>query len=375
MTGSLRPRVQLFTQLRSAHLERAHQGPPATVLYRHRRFDFDETLLAGLDVRRAGAAAVARALFSSDVETIEVNEPLMVGSLARTAVGLAALDARRVLRGRRATVVSYAIENRDPFRRPAGAPTPSVRLRAAVRSAAERRLSRFVARRVDRLVYGTPAAQQLYEALLGPQLRRAATRSVLAVSAPCACLAGPEGAEPADPDLVVFLGALSDRKGVRPLMAAWPEVLRLRPATRLALRGSGPLEQQVRGWAADLPGVDVGVGASRDRVHALLRRAAVLVLFSQPSSTWREQVGLPLVEALAHGCAVVTSSETGLAPWLAAHGHRVLPPDAAPAELAAAIVAAVDEARPGAAVLGDLPAEDGRLAADRWLGGDARGGR
>jgi glycosyltransferase involved in cell wall biosynthesis len=102
-------------------------------------------------------------------------------------------------------------------------------------------------------------------------------------------------------------------------------------------------------------------------VHRALRRAAVLVLLSQPTPTWREQVGLPLVEGLAHGCTVVTTAETGLADWLAAHGHTVLAPDAAPATVVAAVVEALAAGRPAASVLADLPDDDGRQAAEAWL--------
>ena len=88
---------------------------------------------------------------------------------------------------------------------------------------------------------------------------------------------------------------------------------------------------------------------------------------AQPTTTWREQVGLPLVEALSYGCTVVTTNETGLAGWLADHGHQVVPGAAATAELAAAVVRALRAPLTVGAVLASLPAEDGRLAADRWL--------
>ena len=93
------------------------------------------------------------------------------------------------------------------------------------------------------------------------------------------------------------------------------------------------------------------------------------VLLSQPTPTWREQVGLPVVEGLAHGCTVVTTTETGLAGWLAAHGHEVLPPGAPDGEVAAAVDRALGRRRPAGDVLADLPAADGRLAADRWMFG------
>lgn len=95
------------------------------------------------------------------------------------------------------------------------------------------------------------------------------------------------------------------------------------------------------------------------------------MLPSQPRDLWREQVGLPIVEALAHGCRIVTSSETGLAAWLRENGHPVLAPDA-PADAWAAAVATTltgdAQAESDATrILSALPAEDGRLAADHWL--------
>jgi glycosyltransferase involved in cell wall biosynthesis len=95
-------------------------------------------------------------------------------------------------------------------------------------------------------------------------------------------------------------------------------------------------------------------------------------LASQPTAGWREQVGLPIVEGLAHGCRVVTTDQTGLAGWLREHadrGHRVVPAGGSGADLAAAVLAALTTPTgdgPGS-VLADLPVRDGRLAADDWL--------
>ena len=75
------------------------------------------------------------------------------------------------------------------------------------------------------------------------------------------------------------------------------------------------------------------------------------------------------MEGLAHGCSVLTTTETGLASWLAEHGHGVVDPDAASSEVAAQVVALLDAARPAASVLADLPARDGRLQADTRLFG------
>lgn len=169
---------------------------------------------------------------------------------------------------------------------------------------------------------------------------------------------------------MLFLGAFHERKGLPELVAAWPEVVRRRPSARLTVMGSGPLEGMVRDLAERCPGVVVVVDAPRSEVHAALRRSSVVVLLSRRTDTWREQVGLPLVEALAHGCSVVTTTETGLAGWLSNHGHAVLPADTTDEDVAGTVVELLARHRPVASVLADLPDTDGRLAAAAWLFGD-----
>ena len=95
------PRVRLYETLRTAHLERAHELAPASIVYRRRRYDFDSDLARGLDLVEAGPARAAWVLARSDVREVEVNEPLMVSSLRRTALALAAVDAARLVRRRR----------------------------------------------------------------------------------------------------------------------------------------------------------------------------------------------------------------------------------------------------------------------------------
>ena len=93
----------------------------------------------------------------------------------------------------------------------------------------------------------------------------------------------------------------------------------------------------------------------------------MVVLLSQRRPRWREQVGLPIVEALAHGCNVLTTRETGLAEWLADHGHRVLPNGSDVSAISRALVEVLLGQRDSTQVLAALPAVDGRLTADTWL--------
>ncbi|RII92740.1 glycosyltransferase [Clavibacter michiganensis] len=350
-------RVRLYESLRTAHLERAHELAPASILYRVTRYDFDDRLAEGLDLHRAGRLRAGLVILRSDVRTLEVNEPLMLSSLPATAVALVALRLRELRGGARAEVVTYAIGNADPF----ASPVPP-RLRSRVRRLAERRLARLVMRRVDRVVYGTDGARDTYLEVLGGARLDAVSELVPALPAR-------HDARRVDPvaGSALFVGALSERKGVRVLLAAWPTVRAARPGATLRILGKGPLQAEVEAAAAADPSITVEIDPARDVIHEAMHDASVLALPSQPSPTWREQVGLPIVEALSHGCTVVTTTETGLADWLRVRGHGVTLDAGSAHELAAVLGAALDSPVDPTAVLDALPARDGRLQADDVL--------
>ena len=161
MSGRVRPRVRVYHQVRTAHLERAAQLPPAAILFADKRYDFAEELAHGLElvppragVPPGGSCAIRR-------EVVEINEPLMLPAARSTAVALLGLGLSRLLGRPRTRVVSYAIENRDPTPGPAKA---GVRRRLAHRL--DLALARRIWRRLDRIAYGTQAAQELYAARL-----------------------------------------------------------------------------------------------------------------------------------------------------------------------------------------------------------------
>jgi glycosyltransferase involved in cell wall biosynthesis len=155
-------------------------------------------------------------------------------------------------------------------------------------------------------------------------------------------------------------------------MAGW-DALTPQDDLRLRVLGKGGLLPEVEAWAAGRPDVELVVDPPRSEIHASLRASHVLVLLSQRSGWWREQLGLPIAEGLAHGCEIVTTDETGLAGWLAGHGHRVLPMAADSRQIAAALRSAAEAGRPPAAVCADLPGTDGRAEADRWIFDAAEG--
>ncbi len=348
--------------LRSAHLERAQSQIPASIVYVSERYDFDKSLADGLDLIRAGTFRAPWIILRSRITVCEINEPLVRARLLRTVltVGAARLSAR--LRREPVSVVCYAIENLDPYRHRATSGSMLEVRKAAIRSRLDRLMARWVAGEVDRIAFGTPGSRDLYLSSLGSRLRGAQMITIPALPARCDC---PSGAK--DPQHALFLGAFEPRKGFDLVMSAWPAAQAAVPAASLTLIGKGTLEAQARVFADGHPRVDLDIDPPRVRVHQALRTASAVILLSQRGENWREQVGLPLVEALAHGCRVLTTNESGLASWLAEHGHRVLDPAEPPAAIARAIAEELVSERDPWSVIADLPAIDGRLAADAWL--------
>ena len=128
---------------------------------------------------------------------------------------------------------------------------------------------------------------------------------------PSRCFVKPNFTMPVAPkdatdELVVYLGQLSVPKGLRVLMQAWDAYSATRPAPglRLAIAGSGPLDEEVRAWAASRPSVDVLGLLTRDECTALVRRARALVAPSE----WPEPFGLVVAEAMAAGVPPVASA-------------------------------------------------------------------
>ena len=360
--------VRLYEQVRSAHLERAHELAPAAIVYRVKRYDFDPALSDGVELAQAGTLAAARLAMRSRITRVEVDEPLYLASLPRTAAVLAVLGMKRLGGAPRAEIATYAIEDLDPF----AARPPRVRSR--VRRSIERVLAGYIWHRLDTVVYGTTEADALYSSTFRHIPRRQLT--VEALPSPCACLdpeadatAETAAASPVerDPDGVLFLGSFSPRKGFADVLEAWPAILSRHPGARLTLVGSGELLPQARAAAAADPSIRLIVDPPRSVVHDELRRAHVLVLPSRRVGTWREQVGLPIVEGLAHGCEIVTTSETGIAEWLIDAGHVVLPAQVLSAGLADGVVDALVNPRTSDDILADLPGVDGRIAAGRAL--------
>jgi glycosyltransferase involved in cell wall biosynthesis len=369
-------RVRIYAGLRTAHLERFPHMAPARVLYTGRRNDFDASLIDQSNPpERLSRLGVLRELLRRHHETVEINEPALVASWPFLLSQIAAVRLRALAtRRRRSVIVTYCIGNADPAREAQvrwRLPPPVARVVTTV-------TLRLLVRGVDRMAFGTAGSAEAYARYVPTRRLRDRSRLFEALPSPCACLgsSGTSGSfgssgsgQPADrdPTQVAFVGSLVPRKGVPETMAAWDALRSRRPDVALRIVGHGRLEPEVAAWAATRPEVSLEVDPPRARVHEVLRQSAVLVLLSQPQDGWREQIGLPILEGLSHGCEVVATSETGVADWLAAHGHAVVPPDSASELVADRLDEALRRGPTRRGSLSDLPRTDQRLAADRWL--------
>jgi glycosyltransferase involved in cell wall biosynthesis len=354
-------RARVYTNLRTAHLERFRTMVPARAFYTGTRYDFDATLVdpANPPVRVTRPGAV-RELLRRHYAVVELNEPTMVTEWPFLLAQIGAVRLRGLVSRQRTAVVAYCIGLTDPafelgrrWRLPRAIARPVARVGMTL-----------LVRGTDRLAFGTTRSQALHESWVGRQRLAARSRLFEALPAPCGCLAGTGDAR--TPTDVLFVGRLTDRKGIRQIMAAWEVVRRHHPHSTLRVIGQGDLEAEVVAWAGDHPEVTVELDPPRQVIHRALRRSGVLIYLPQPRPD-PEQIGLPILEGLSHGCEVVATSETGLAHWLHQHGHGVLAPDAPAEWVAAEVATAFGRATERHGSLTDLPRQDQRIAADRWL--------
>ncbi|MGP5026149.1 glycosyltransferase [Glutamicibacter sp. BW77] len=269
---------------------------------------------------------------------------------------LLAVSASTWRKSSQVQVVSYALENLDPFTRPAP------RIRSKLRARLDFSLAKRLSRSLDRLCFGTSGSKKLYHELM-PFAVTTQQTLIEALPASCVCPTEPVNGEPR----IIFIGDFSVRKGVDAILNAWPLVAAQIPDAKLTIIGKGTLAPEVRELAEKDPRVSVFYDPPRRTIHQQLRRAHALVLPSRRTPRWREQVGLPIVEGLAHGCRIISSDETGLAPWLKCHDHLVVPHESIDTELPTALIIALREAQSWTPATIDLPSIDGRLAADIWM--------
>lgn len=126
----------------------------------------------------------------------------------------------------------------------------------------------------------------------------------------------PDLAVQRDPDELLFVGRLVEKKGVTHLLRAMPRVLRERPTARLTVAGFGPDEARLRALSDEL-GIAAHVqflGARpQSELPDLYRRATLFVApFVRADSGDQEGLPVALMEAMACGCPVLAGDVPGL---------------------------------------------------------------
>lgn len=124
------------------------------------------------------------------------------------------------------------------------------------------------------------------------------------------------GVGPGNGRFALFVGRLTEEKGVRVLVDAWRHI-----GDRLPLKvvGSGPLEGELAAAASGVAGVQLLGRQPLDRVMQMMGEAAVLVF----PSTWYEGLPRTIVESFAKGTPVI-ASDLGSMAELVDHGRTGL---------------------------------------------------
>lgn len=99
----------------------------------------------------------------------------------------------------------------------------------------------------------------------------------------------------------LFVGRLSEEKGVSTLLAAWKQL-----ATEIPLKivGDGPLTEMVKSATKEFRAIEWLGRVSGEQVMELMQRASLLIF----PSVWYETFGMSIVEAFGVGLPVVASN-------------------------------------------------------------------
>ena len=173
-------------------------------------------------------------------------------------------------------------------------------------------IKRFVARRAAAATVVSSAMRERLAALGVP----AAHIHVLPMGVDLSERFTPDPSVPRSQHEILFVGRLVEKKGLRHLIAALPQVLEGVPDAFLTIVGFGPEEAALRQQVHTL-GLQAKVhflgAVAQTRLPALYRRAALFVApFVQAESGDQEGLPVALMEAVACGCPVVAGDVAGI---------------------------------------------------------------
>lgn len=350
--------IRIHVHLRGADVALLDSMGPAEVWYFLPHVDLPPADQLPASCVRVTPISAIRRVFTTRADTIEIPEPLWARFLPMALTLMIAARVARMTTGTPRWSVFYALENNTPDQALFG----RSRVPRLVRKAFVAVLGWVVSPMIDRVAFGSPSARRAYESMRTLKIPEALVLTELP-------------ARPDEPTGVhraahhaLFVGGLELRKGIEPLLRSWETVETSLPDATLTIIGSGPLEPTVRRWAEVDPVRRTALGqVSHDDLDNHYKNADVLIAPSIRDGRWREQIGLQLREALSAGLTIVASDETGLADWLAQHGHHVLATDRLAQLLPSKIQAALENPLDRPSVRASLPPLDQRVHADLWL--------
>lgn len=346
--------LQVLPEIRAEQAARLTSYPDVDAAYFGTKWDLGRTEIPDR-VRPFTRLGLVGFLLRNHVVSLELPEPLWIRELPTTMLLASAARLRSVVTRQGTRIGFYGIEN-NGFADLIGRGVVARTLTPVVRSM----LNAVLPLMFDRTVFGSPAAMTAY-ADVCPKL---ADRGTLHLELPAPAQLTPL----AEKWSCAFVGELSARKGVAHLMEAWERVEVAIPGATLVLVGDGPMGPLVRDWCSRAPHTRSALGlVEASEVRAILASVDVLAAPSVRDGRWREQIGLPIKEALSVGATVVTTDDSGLGGWLSTNGHHVIPVSQVRDRLAVELVEAISRPIDKSQVLASLPSEDGRAAANRAL--------
>lgn len=117
--------------------------------------------------------------------------------------------------------------------------------------------------------------------------------------------------ELAEEPMLLFVGGLSERKGIRDLVEA-SMAAQSRTPHQLVIAGDGELRGEIHETVGHNRRVRLVGSQDRAAIRALMRKAHALVVPSREHNGWREAAGLVALEAAACGTPVIASACGGL---------------------------------------------------------------
>jgi glycosyltransferase involved in cell wall biosynthesis len=121
------------------------------------------------------------------------------------------------------------------------------------------------------------------------------------------------GAGAGDGGYALYVGRLSEEKGVRTLLAAWQGI---KDGVPLKIAGDGPLAGAVREAAENNASIEWLQGVSHEQAYELMGRAGILIL---PSACYEGALPRVVIEAFAKGTPVIVSGHGAMADIVDGH--------------------------------------------------------